>query len=120
MRLKKRRREAVTAAMILNAIAYALTFFALYVLLRLIVYALDIVARLPVLHAVNKIGGVLVSLLFALMAVWVFFLLATAASGTAFGREVLRSVQESRFLGFLYDRNLLIDWVVDIGRLLFQ
>lgn len=108
------------AAMILNAVSYVLSFVVLYAMLRLAVYALDIMAKLPVLHAINKLGGVLVSLLFALLAVWVFFLAATAASGTAFGREVLSSVQESRFLSFLYNRNLLIDLVMDIGKLMFR
>ena len=107
------------AATVLNAASYVLSFAFLYTLLRLAVYALDLMAKLPVLHAVNKVGGVAVALGFALMAVWLFFLVATAASGTAFGREVLRSVEESRLLSFLYDRNLLLEVVMDIGKIFF-
>lgn len=112
--------SAYLTSMVVNAAVYLLTFLLVFLLLRLAVYALDLMARLPVLHALNKLGGVAVSLLFSLILIWIFFLVATAASGTAFGRTVLSDVRESALLSVLYNRNLLMAMIVDVGRILLQ
>ena len=106
--------------MILSAVCSLLTFFVVSLILRLLSIALDIISRLPVIHTLNKVGGMFVSLLLGLAIVWVGFLAATALPGTPFGQEVLRSVSENAFLSLLYQHNMLLQAVSGMGTFLMK
>ena len=103
-------------AMIVNALCYAVTFLVVYFVLLLAVYALNLVSKLPGLNTINKAGGVAVSLIFALTLIWIFFLVMTAASGTSLGQRVLQDVKDSEFLSILYNHNMLMVFILDIGK----
>ena len=111
---------AYLSRLILNAVCSLLTFLFVSLVLRLLAVALDIISHLPVIHTLNKVGGMLVSLLLGLAIVWVGFLAATALSGTVFGQEVLRSISENAFLSLLYQHNLLLQAVSGVGALLMN
>ena len=111
---------AYLSRMILSAVCSLLTFLFVSLVLRLLAIALDIISHLPVIHTLNKVGGMIVSLLLGLAIVWVGFLAATALSGTAFGQEVLRSISESTFLSLLYQHNLLLQAVSGVGAMLMN
>lgn len=111
---------AYLSRMILSAVCSLLTFLFVSLVLRLLAIALDIISHLPVIHTLNKVGGMIVSLLLGLAIVWVGFLAATALSGTAFGQEVLRSISESTFLSLLYQHNLLLQAVSGVGAILMN
>ncbi len=95
------------ADMVVQRAAWALSFVVVGILLGIAVHALDILTRLPVIKGMNHLGGVAFGLLEGLLAVWGIFLLAALCQGSAYGRQVMASIEGSAFLRFLYQNNPL-------------
>lgn len=95
------------ADMILNTVGFVLLFAVVYLLIRLVVRWLDLIARLPILSGVNKIAGALLGGIQGLLFLWILCLVVTACSGTTWGMAVIHQVEASKWLSFLYEHNLL-------------
>lgn len=95
------------ADMILNTVGFVLLFAVVYLLIRLVVRWLDLIARLPILSGVNKIAGALLGGIQGLLFLWILCLVVTACSGTTWGMVVIHQVEASKWLSFLYEHNLL-------------
>ena len=91
-----------------NLTVYILLFAVLFSTLQIISRCLDIVARLPVLYGVNKLAGAALGALEGLVFLWLLCLLATAFSTAEWGAKLIELIEESSWLSYLYDHNLLI------------
>lgn len=99
---------AYLANLILNTMAYLLTFVAVFSLLRIVLLALDIVAMLPVLHGINKLAGGVLGLVVAVVLIWIVFLLVTVLCSGELGRQFFALIQENQFLLLLYNQNVIM------------
>jgi len=95
------------ADVILNSIGFVLLFAAVYLAARLIMRWLDIIARLPILSGINKIAGALLGGMEGLVFLWVACLVINAFSGTEWGIMLIRQIEASKWLSFLYTHNFL-------------
>lgn len=95
------------AGQVVHRLAWMLAFTAILILLVVAVHFLDVLAKLPVLRNINRIGGLAVGLLEGLIVVWILLLVIVLCQGTEFGRELMSSVQTNAFLKFLNDNNVL-------------
>ena len=91
-----------------NIIAFVLAFIIIYLALKLILFSLDLIARLPVLHGINKTAGLLLGLAESLVFIWVFFLAITIFFTGKTGENLMGMVNDSLFLRFLYSNNYLL------------
>lgn len=91
-----------------NIIAFVLAFIIIYLALKLILFSLDLIARLPVLHGINKTAGLLLGLAESLVFIWVFFLAITIFFTGKTGENLMAMVNDSLFLRFLYSNNYLL------------
>lgn len=91
-----------------NLTVYLLLFAVLFGTLQIISRCLDLVARLPVLCGVNKLAGAALGAAEGLVFLWLLCLLVTAFSTTEWGAELSRMIEESSWLSYLYDHNLLV------------
>lgn len=95
------------ADMILNSIGFVVLFALVYLLIRLIVRWLDLIARLPILSGMNKIAGALLGGVQGLIFLWILCLVLMACSGTSWGMALIHQVEASKWLSFLYEHNFL-------------
>ena len=95
------------ANIVLNAIAFIVTFI-------VIIIILNIISKLPILNQINKTAGMLVGGVQGLIIIWVLGILVTVFSGSAFGQEVFGMINESAFLSFLYNNNLILRVITNI------
>ncbi len=100
------------ATLILNVISFVAAVVAVQILLSLVIAALDFLARAPVISGINRLAGFLLGLLQALFFLWLFFLILSMTATTEIGLQLMSMVQESRFLGYLYDSNLFMQIVL--------
>lgn len=91
-----------------NLAVYLLLFILLFGTLQIISGCLDLVARLPVICGVNKLAGAVLGGLEGLIFLWLLCLFVTAFSATAWGAGLGRLIEESTWLSYLYDHNLLV------------
>lgn len=92
----------------ISALSYLIVFLVLYIGLRVLFTLLNIVALLPFLKGINKLAGAALGILQAVVYIWVFFAIATAAVSTSWGMNVLVLIGQSRFLTLLYQYNFIL------------
>lgn len=93
--------------MIVQIVVFLLLFLVVFILLHILVVGLDLVARLPILSGMNKIAGALLGGAEGLFFVWIACLIFTVLSGTEVGILIMKQIDRSPWLSFLYHNNLL-------------
>ena len=93
--------------MIVTLIGYFVTFLVVYLALRILVFLLDIVGRLPLIHDINKLTGLAAGLVEGLLAVWILGIVLTMIGTTELGQSAAQCIEASTFLRILYGNNLL-------------
>lgn len=96
---------AYLAKLAVHVVAFLLTLLVVTIVLRAIIYSLNVVANLPVMGVVNRLAGAALGLLGALIVVWVFFLLITMLYMTAAGQDMYAMIQENEILALIYAYN---------------
>lgn len=94
--------------LIIHIVAFLCTFLLVTIVLRTIIFALDIVSELPVLGFFNRLAGGVVGAAGGLIIIWLFFVVITLLYVTAFGREIYQVIQENAILNMLYENNPLM------------
>lgn len=97
--------------LIFNALSFVLVFFAVSVIMKIIIRCLNLLSRLPVIHTMNKMGGMLVGLLKGMIILWVICIVITILSGTEMGGYLFAQINESLFLRYIYDHNYIMMFI---------
>lgn len=95
------------AGIIINMIACVLTFIVVLLILRILVNVLDLVAKLPVLNAMNRLGGVLAGAAEGILIVWLMFFVITLCKSSEMCQGLLNDINQSAFLKLIYENNLV-------------
>lgn len=96
---------AFLSKLIINIISFLGTFIVVTLVLRAIIFALDIVSELPVLGLINRLAGGAAGAVGAAIIVWILFVIITLLYTTSFGKELYQTIQQEPVLKFLYDCN---------------
>lgn len=103
---------------IINSLAFFLTFIVIIIALWILCFALNIISKLPILNQINKLAGLIVGLMQGLIVVWILFILLTIFGGSVFGQQVFILIEESKILSIIYNNNLLLSVVSNAAKLL--
>lgn len=95
------------ADQVVQRLGWLLSFVLILIVLLVLIHFLDIIAKLPVLKNINRVGGLVIGLLEGLVVVWIVFLVITLCQGAEFGREMMDSIEQNAFLKILYDNNVI-------------
>ena len=104
--------SAYATRLIINILSFILTFVVVTVVMRAVIFALDIVANLPVLGFFNRLGGALLGAAGGLIIVWILFMLITMLYTTSFGREAYDVIQGNDILRVIYEYNPVLKMAV--------
>ncbi|SET29424.1 CvpA family protein [[Clostridium] polysaccharolyticum] len=104
---------------IINSITYIVVFLIVLSILKILIHALNIITKLPVVNTLNKLGGLGIGVLEGLVIIWVGFVLITATCSTALGNSMLNQINKSRWLLYLYNNNLILKAVMSVTKALF-
>ena len=99
---------AYIANLIINALAYLLSFILIWTSLQLLLMALDVVTKLPILRGLNQLAGGALGIVYGVALVWIAFLLVTVLCNGNFGRTFFELIKENPFLLFLYNQNVIM------------
>lgn len=103
---------------IINGMAFIITFVVVLILLWVICFALNIVSKLPLLNQINKTAGLAAGLVHGLVVVWIFFILITVFGSTGPGQKALEMIGQDQTLSFIYNNNYLMKFVTNITKIL--
>lgn len=96
------------AKWIVNVVAFLLTFFVVFLVVRMILFSLDALSELPVLHGANRAAGGVLGLGFALIFIWLMFMIITLLYTTDLGKQCFEYIQDSKILTYLYNNNIIL------------
>lgn len=98
--------------LVINIIAFLCTFILVTIVMRAIVFALDIVSNLPVLGFFNRLAGGVVGIIGALIIVWTLFVIVTLVYTAGIGQDIYHTIQNDQILKTLYDYNPIMKLAV--------
>lgn len=102
------------AKLIINIVAFLGTFIIVTIILRAIIFALDIVTELPVLGFINRLAGGAVGIIGALIIVWILFIIVTLLYTTSFGKEIYQTIQGNDITKMIYENNPIMKLAVNL------
>ncbi|MBP3900252.1 MAG: CvpA family protein [Blautia sp.] len=97
---------------VMNGISFLITYALVTILLRVLVFVLDIFTRLPVVSGLNKLGGALIGGAKYVIFIWIGMLVITMLCNTEVGRTAMEMIERDRFLSFVYSWNLILKFFV--------
>lgn len=92
---------------IIHSLAFATVFLCVFLGMRLLTRAVNLITKLPVLYGLNKIAGAALGLVLGLAYFWIACLVLNLFIGTEWGRSLLDTVEASPWISLLYHNNLL-------------
>jgi len=102
---------------IINALAFIVTFVIILIILWIASIALDIISKLPLINQVNKTAGLLAGLVHGLVVVWLFFILITVFGSSELGQKAMEMIGDSQILGIIYNNNLLLGFITSATKI---
>lgn len=97
------------ARLAIKAASFIIVFALLGILVWIALRMADLVAKLPVIKGLNKILGIGAGAVQALSITWVFFLIVVMFMGSSFGDSMMKCVEQSSFLTYLFNENVLLE-----------
>lgn len=102
------------AHLVISICSFILTFVVATLVIRAIVFALDIVTTLPGLGFLNRMAGVVLGTGISVLVIDAFFVVGTLLYMSSFGEMMLEMVRNNAFLSFLYDNNIIMNMMMKI------
>lgn len=93
---------------LIKAISFIILMILIYIVIRIVLKIVGVIGKVPVIRGINRLLGAVLCLLEGAIAIYVVCILVTAISGTPFGQSVIGVINESAFLKFFYNNNLLL------------
>lgn len=100
------------ASWVIKVVAFVLAFLFAIILVRVFVFSLDVVAALPVFNGLNRIAGAITGLGFAVIIVWVGFVIVMLMYSSEFGQVCYEMIDDSALLTMLYEKNMIMDMLI--------
>ena len=107
------------ANMVVNGIAYFITFILSGIIIHLLLRVLDFITEIPILKEINQIGGLLLGAIEGIIGIWIFFLIVTLFGSTTFGETMYAYINDSVLLTYLYNNNIILMFITNMSKLLF-
>lgn len=100
------------ADVIFNMIVFAISFVIVFIAIRIIFAAINLLSKLPVINEVNKVSGTIVGFVEGVIIVWVLFAFVTMLGSTEFGKDVFAQINANPVLSFIYSNNLIVKYLL--------
>ncbi len=107
------------ARIIINAVVFLVIVLFITIGLALLCETMDIISKLPLINGLNKTAGLLAGLLHGIVVVWIGCIFLTVLSSTQWGKSLFELINSSAFLSTVYNNNLLLKFIMNLGKILF-
>jgi uncharacterized membrane protein required for colicin V production len=107
------------ARVIINAGVFLIVMLALLIGMAILCEALNIISKLPLINGLNKTAGLFAGLLQGIVIVWIGCIVLTMFSGTKLGQEMFTIINQDPFLSIIYNNNLFLKFITNLGATLF-
>lgn len=106
---------SVIAKIALNAIVFILVLIIASIAIKLILNALDIITKLPVIHQMNQLGGLLLGAVWGVIVVYILCIILSVSASFQKDEKLLLQINNSPVIEFFNNHNLLMDQIDSIA-----
>ncbi len=99
---------------VINFGSFVIAFAIANILVRIILYAVNILTEFPGIHFLNRTGGLVLGAVRAVIWIWIFFIAVTVFAGTELGSACLREISGNEVLSWLYSKNYLMNVILSL------
>jgi len=103
--------SAYLAKTAIRAAAFVSMFILLYIIFKILLFAVDLISRIPIIKGLNKMAGACLGLIESLLIVWVFYIIVVMFIGEDTGAVLFDMIARSRFLSALFNSNILLGFI---------
>ncbi|MGB8452678.1 MAG: CvpA family protein [Anaerocolumna sp.] len=107
------------ARIIINAAVFLVIVLFITIGLALLCETLNIISKLPLINGLNKTAGLLAGLLHGIIVIWIGCIFLTILGSTEWGKTIFTLIEESTFLSTIYNNNMLLNFIMNLGKILF-
>lgn len=104
---------------IVNAAMFIIIFLVVSIAVFMFSSTLDIISKLPLINGLNKTAGLFAGFLHGIVIIWIGCIVLTAFGGTKIGEDMFLLINENPILGSIYNNNLLLTFITNLGKTLF-
>ena len=104
--------------LIMNAISAIIIFLVIFIIIRIIGMFLKFLRDVPIIHGVDRAGGLAFGFLRGMLILWVACVVVAMIPSTDAGRYIFDQIDKSSVLTWVYDHNFLMAAVSDLGRII--
>lgn len=98
---------SVVSDQIFNAIIYICLNVIIYIVIKIIMGAFNIVTKLPVIKEINRLAGLVAGLMEGILLLWLFCLVLQACGSEDWAQEIFAQINGSSFLSWIYNNNMI-------------
>ncbi len=95
-------------SLIMRALSFIILTVIILILVKVIKTLTKFINKIPIIGGINKLLGLLLGILQALIILWIISIAVMIFSGTEGGSYILTVIQGNAFLNLIYDNNLLL------------
>ena len=99
------------ARLIADIVSFLLTLIVVTIVVRTILCTVGFIGKLPVIGGLNRIAGGILGIGTGLIVVWVLYIIITLMYDSEIGRQCFASIAENEFLTYLYENNILMNYI---------
>lgn len=99
---------------VMNFGSFVIAFAIANILVRIILYAVNILTEFPGIHFLNRTGGLVLGAVRAVIWIWIFFIVVTVFAGTEWGSICLKEISGNEILSWLYSKNYLMNVILSL------
>lgn len=104
---------------LINVGTFIAVFIIVKVLLHIISTTMDLISKLPILNGMNRMAGMFAGLVHGVLIVWMGFVVITLFSNSDWGQYLFVEITNSKILSTLYNNNLILRVLTNLGKVLF-
>jgi len=96
------------AKLMIHIAVFLALFLLVTIVLRAVIFALDVVNEIPVFGLANRLAGGVTGAAFSLLIVWFLLIIVTLFYTTDIGKEIYETVQNNALTKIIMDNNILL------------
>ncbi|MCM1496756.1 MAG: CvpA family protein [Bacteroides sp.] len=107
------------SCIIINCLSFVIVEVAIMVGLFAVLHITRLLTEVPILHGIDKAGGVILGLIQALAIIWCLFIVIALFGNTSLGIAAFEQISSNPVLNFLFEHNWFMDKMTSITNMLF-
>lgn len=104
----------------INCLSFVIVEVAVMVGLFAVLHITRLLTEVPILHGIDKVGGVILGLIQALAIIWCLFIVIALFGNTPLGIAAFEEISSNPVLNFLFEHNWFMDKMTSITNMLFM